>query len=306
MQTVDSLVHSMATAVRAGSYAPGDPLPSVRALAAARHCSAGTAARAYLRLRAAGVATGRQRAQLTVAADGPARARAMLRGGPALRLTGSDDPAFDLLIGALGDRVCLVPGPRGSVAGMGMLARGAADAAAMHLWHTGTGQHNDRFARALTGAGPLTLLHLWRRQQVLVLPPGNPDGIRCTADLTGRRLAWRDPGTGSRLLLERVLHEAGVSISPDHGVTVDSHLAVAVAVVSGAAEAGLAVRATAESVGADWLPVAEEPFELVVRTESLPVVEDLLAVLASPAFRSRVEVMPGYDLSDSGSMRDAA
>ncbi|MBA2531475.1 MAG: GntR family transcriptional regulator, partial [Nocardioidaceae bacterium] len=54
MQTVDDLVHSMGTAVRAGRYAPGDPLPSVRALAAERHCSAGTAARAYLRLRAAG------------------------------------------------------------------------------------------------------------------------------------------------------------------------------------------------------------------------------------------------------------
>lgn len=306
MQTTEALVHSLATAVRDGGYGPGDPLPAVRALAAERGCSAGTVARAYLRLRAAGVVTGRQRAQLTVAPDGAARARTMLRGGPPLRLTGSDDPALDLLIGALGERVTLVPGPRGSVTGMGVLARGAADAAAMHLLHTGTGQHNDDFVRALAGAGPLTLLHLWRRQQVLVLPPGNPAGVRSTADLAGRRLAWRDAGTGSRLLLERLLRESDVTASPDHGVTVDSHVAVAVAVVSGAADAGLAVRAAAESVGADWLPVAEEPFELAIRSDRLVVAEDLLAALASPALRSRIEVMPGYDLSDSGRMRAAA
>lgn len=306
MQTVDQLVRVLAAAVRDGAYPPGDLLPSVRALSGERGCSAGTAARAYLRLRAAGVVTGRQRARLTVAADGAVRARAMLRGGPLLRVSGSDDPALDLLIGALGERVRVVPGPRGSVTGMGLLARGAADAVAMHLLHTGTGQHNDDFVRALAGVGPLTLLHLWRRQQVLVLPPGNPGGIRSTADLAGRRLAWRDAGTGSRLLLERALAQAGVTAAPDHGVTVDSHLGVAVAVVSGAADAGLAVRAAAESVGASWLPVADEPFELVIRTDCLPAAEELRATLASPAFRSRVEAMPGYWLRDSGGVRSAA
>ncbi len=76
--------------------------------------------------------------------------------------------------------------------------------------------------------------------------------------------------------------------------------------VSGAADAGLAVRAAAESVGADWLPVAEEPFELAIRADCLPAAEELLHALASPGFRSRIAAMPGYDLSRSGNLRDAA
>ena len=200
----------------------------------------------------------------------------------------------------------LVPGQRGSVTGLGVLARGDADAAALHLRHVGSGRHNDEFVRPLSAGGPMTLMHLWRREQVLVLPPGNPDDIRSTADLAGMRLAWRHPGTGSRLLLERLLHEAGATPSADHGVTSDTHLGVAIAVVSGAADAGLAVREVAESVGAAWVPVAEEPFELAIRTNRVDAAEALLAALDSTEFRAGAGTMHGYDLSRAGTMRGAA
>jgi putative molybdopterin biosynthesis protein len=252
------------------------------------------------------VVAGQQRSLLRVTADGPARARALLRGCEPLRLTGSDDPALDLLLSVLGDRVALVPGPRGSVTGLSVLARGEADATALHLRHMGSGRHNDEFVRPLSAGGPVTLMHLWRREQVLVLPPGNPDGIRSAADLTGRRLAWRGSGTGSRLLLERLLREARTTVSSDHGVTVDSHLAVAVAVVSGAADAGLAVRAAAESVGAPWLSVVDEPFELAIRTSRVDAAEELLAALKTRQFRAGAGMMRGYDLTRAGSMRRAA
>lgn len=306
MQTVDELALSLAADVAAGRLAPGDRLPSVRVLAGMRSCAAGTVARAYLRLRDAGVVRGEQRSRLRVADDGPPRARLMLRGGQPLRLTGSDDPVLDLLLGRLGDHVSLVPGPRGSVTGLGLLARGAADAAAMHLLHVGSGRHNDDFAAAICGGGPITLIHLWRRQQVLVLPPGNPDGVATPADLADRRLAWRHPGTGSRLLLERLLREADVAAAPDRSVTVDSHFEVAVAVVTGAADAGLAVRSVAESVGAAWVPVEEEPFELAIRTDRVGAAAALLAALSSTEFLATAGAMVGYDLSRAGTMRSAA
>ncbi|MDQ3104133.1 MAG: LysR substrate-binding domain-containing protein [Actinomycetota bacterium] len=306
MQTGAELGRLLAADVAAGRLSPGDRLQPIRTLAGERGCAAGTVARAYGRLRDAGVVAGQQRSLLRVTDDGPARARALLRGETPLRLTGSDDPVLDLLLGAVREDVTVVPGPRGSVTGLGVLARGDADAAALHLLHVGTGQHNDDFARALTVGGPVTLLHLWRRDQVLVLPPGNPDGVRSPADLAGRRLAWRQPGAGSRLLLERLLRETGVAASPDHGVTVDSHLTVAIAVASGAADAGLAVRAAAEFVSATWLPVVAEPFELAIRTDRLGAVDPLLTTLASTPFRSRVRTVPGYDLSQAGAMRTAA
>ena len=93
---------------------------------------------------------------------------------------------------------------------------------------------------------------------------GNPLDIREVGDLAGRRVAWRPPGTGSRLLLESLMRREGCEPHPDLGVPADSHLAVAAAVATGAADAGLAVRAVAEAAGLEWIPVATEPFELAL------------------------------------------
>ena len=80
-----------------------------------------------------------------------------------------------------------------------------------------------------------------------MVAPGNPLGIRGVADLAGHRLAWRAPGTASRLLLERLLLEAGIDSPPGTEEAFDSHLGVSATVGAGAADAGLAVRAVAHS-----------------------------------------------------------
>ena len=161
----------------------------------------------------AGIVAGRDRARLVVAAEGAARARAWPIPFGALRLAGSDDPALDLLLRAAGDSVAVVPGPRGSVAGLVHLARGSADAAAVHLRHAPSGRFNDPFVRAALPGERTVLVHLWQREQGLVVPPGNPLGIRGVADLPPMA-AWRAPGTASRLLLERLLLEAGIDSQP--------------------------------------------------------------------------------------------
>ena len=56
--------------------------------------------------------------------------------------------------------------------------------------------YNDVFARRVLGGEPARLVHLWRREQGVVVPKGNPLDIRGIADLDGVRLAWRPPGTG--------------------------------------------------------------------------------------------------------------
>ncbi len=154
-------------------------------------------------------------------------------------------------------------GAPGSVAGLRLLAEGRVDAAAVHLRDADTGGSNDVFARRLIGGGAALLVHLWRRQQGLVVPKGNPSGIRGIADLQGARLAWRAPGTGSRLLLNRLLREQDVVPAP-HEEVCDSHFGVAVAVAAGAVDAGLAVRAAAEYVDADFVHLEWEDFELAV------------------------------------------
>ena len=119
------------------------------------------------------------------------------------------------------------------------------------------------------------------------------------------RLAWRPPGTGSRLLLTRLLRDADVAPPPEAELC-DSHLGVAVAVATGAADAGLAVRSVAESVDAEFLPIEWEDFELAVEPESMGLLAPLLDVLATTAIQDRVSGLNGYDLRHSGDVRIAA
>ena len=305
LQKVQEVAGDIASDVIAGRLAPGDPVPAVRTLAQQVGCSPGTAARAHTILRESGVIAGLPRSQAVVTADGVAAAMVMSARVGTVRLSGSDDPALDLLLSAVGTSVERAAGGRGSVAGLGLLAQGAVDAAAVHLRDARTGRSNDTFARRVLGGEPAMLVHLWSREQGIVVPRGNPLGIGGVADLAGTRLAWRPPGTGSRLLLTRLLRDAGVA-PPLEAELCDSHLGVAVAVATGAVDAGLAVRSVAESVDADFVPVEWEDFELAVGPESMGLLMPLLDVLASTAVHDRVCGLTGYDLRRSGESRVAA
>ena len=305
VQKVQNVAEHVAADVVAGRLAPGNPVPAVRTLAQQVGCSPGTAARAHAILREAGVITGFPRAQAVVAPDGVAAAMVLGARVGTMRLSGSDDPALDLLLSAVGRSVERAAGGRGSVAGLGLLAQGVVDAAAVHLRDAQTGRSNDAFARRVLGGQPAMLVHLWSREQGIVVPQGNPMGIREVADLAGTRLAWRPPGTGSRLLLTRLLRDAGV-VPPPEAELCDSHLGVAVAVATGAADAGLAVRSVAEAVDAEFVPVEWEDFELALEPESMSLLAPLLEVLASTAIQDRVSGLSGYDLRRSGDFRIAA
>jgi molybdate-binding protein len=296
------VAHEIAT----GRRAEGERLPGVRRLAREAGCSPGTAARAYAALRDAELIRGSPRSSFVVAAQAAARARSWDPGAGVVRIAGSDDPALDLLLRASRGSAILSPGARGSVPGLEQLARGAADAAAVHLLEVASGRWNEGFARGALAGQPVLVVHLWRREQGLAVPRGNPKRIRTVADIAEHRVAWRPPGAGSRLLLERLMLQEGVRPRPDLGVQANSHLAVAAAVASGAADTGLAVRAVADSLGLDWIPVATEWFELALAAASRPAIEPLLDVLAGTAVQGRLGALPGYELGMSGEMREAA
>jgi putative molybdopterin biosynthesis protein len=175
----------------------------------------------------------------------------------------------------------------------------------LHLVHAESGRYNDPYVRRLLPGEPVVLVHLWRREVGLVVPRGNPLGVRGVDDLAGRRVAWRARGSGSRLLLERLLAEAGVEAPPERGEPADSHFAVAAAVAAGAADAGLAVRAAARACDLDFVGITVEPFELAVREEAVDHAAGLLARLRDPAFAAHVAALGGYDLTRTGQQRRA-
>src|SRR4051794_18749934 len=300
-----SLAQKLASDIADGRWPPGSALPSTRMLAAELGCAAGTVARAYGELRRAGVIAGRERARARVEAGSAPRARWWLTGGRRLRLAGSDDPALDVLIRAAGDAVDVIAGPRGSVHGLEAMARGQADACVLHLFHARSGRYNDPYVRRLLPGEPIVLIHLWRREVGLVVPRGNPLALSGVADLAGRRLAWRARGSGSRLLLERLLAEARVEPASESGEPADSHFAVAAAVAAGAADAGLAVRAVAEACDLDFVGLVVEPFELAVRGRAVDNAAGVLACLPQPAVAHRLSALRGYDLTHTGAPKGA-
>jgi molybdate-binding protein len=307
VQMVEEVVCALVDEIARGARAPGSALPSIRLLARERGCAPGTVARAYEELKRAGLIVARDRAAARVAPDAGSRARQLLTGGVRpLRFAGSDDPALDALLRAVGSAVELTVGPRGSVHGLGQLARGAAQAAAIHLLHSGTDRYNDPYVRLLLAGEPVALVHLWRREVGLVVAGGNPLGIRAVGDLEGLRIAWRAPGTGSRLALERLLRLARVEPRPDLGEPCESHLAVAATVAAGAADAGLAVRAVAAACELEFISLAVEPFEVAFREDSMDALAPLLDALAGREVASRIGSLGGYDLSDAGQIRRAA
>ena len=206
IQKAQEVAERIATDVLAGRLAPGDPVPTVRALARQLGCAPGTAARAHGILREAG----RDRRCAPVARrswppDGVAAALVMGAHVGVVRLSGSDDPALDLLLSAAGAAVERAGGGRGSVAGLGMLAQGAVDAAAVHLRDAAHRPVQRRVRppgarrRARPAGAPVEPRAGHRGAE------GQPVGHPGRRRPGRRRLAWRPPGTGSRLLLNRLL-----------------------------------------------------------------------------------------------------
>ena len=207
------------------------------------------------------------------------------------------DPALGILAARLADRHARLRWLHApSEAALEGLRRGHAHVAGIHLFDEETSRFNAPFVRrALPGA---SLLPLARWELGFVVASKNPLGISEARDVVRRgvRLVNREPGSGGRKLLDRVLLRAGVR-KPGRDVLIAcGHQAVAEAVALGAADVGVATRAAAEARDLHFLPLSEERFDLVLPAGAL---EDdrigwLVDALASRTFRRELSALRGY------------
>jgi molybdate-binding protein len=291
----------VAESIASGKLAAGDELPSIRQAARRYDTTATTVGRAYRHLADASVIDVSDRRRSRVAPGGEVAARRLLSGPAVLRLAGSDDPALDIVLRNTGGSVAAV-GARGSFHGLTRIWRGTADAAAIHLRHR-SGTHNSPFARTLLRGRQPAIIHLWRREQGLVTPEGNPGHVRGPSDLPSLRVARRPFGTGTRVLLDQLLTDAGIPPASVTGPEASSHLEVAMTVASGQADVGLGVRAAATALDLGFVPVAWEQFDIVLSGTALPAAEPLIAALRDPGLQSSVRSLGGYDLSQTGTVQ---
>lgn len=147
------------------------------------------------------------------------------------------------------------------------------------------------------------------RVQGLMVAPGNPLRIDSLARIAKWKLRFvnRAPGAGTRVLLDELLAEAGLTAEmlSGHDRCEPSHSAVALAVASGTADAGLGTEAAARARGLDFVPLLTEHYHLVCLKTALeqPAVQALRTVLASPPWLQQFEQLPGYTPDHSGQVR---
>ena len=144
------------------------------------------------------------------------------------------------------------------------------------------------------------------RRQGLIVAPGNPKKIYEVADLARAdvRFINRQRNSGTRLLLEELLAEAGVDPHRISGFEQGeyTHAAVAAYVASGMADVGFGVETPARRFHLDFIPLATERYFLMCRaaTVELPAVRSLIDILRSSAFRLAVDALPGCDSRHAG------
>ena len=81
-----------------------------------------------------------------------------------------------------------------------------------------------------------------------------------------------------------------------------THLAVAAAVASRAADCGLGIHSAAAALGLDFVPLFKERYDLAIPESHFDseLMRPLLALLQDADFRAAVNRLPGYDVSRMG------
>jgi putative molybdopterin biosynthesis protein len=196
----------------------------------------------------------------------------------------------------------------GTEAGVSRLLRGEIAAAAIHF-HGPADEDNFAVVERMPHLHDALLVGVARREQGLLLPPGNPKRLASLNDvIAGKaRLAVRQKGAGAQMLLDALLSRLGVA----YGVldllqpACLSGPDLAAAIREGRADCGIATRAAARTAGLDFVPLTWESFDLLMRqrTYFTPPLQALMAFLAGEGIRQRASDLTGYDMTPAGTIR---
>ncbi len=227
-----------------------------------------------------------------------------------LVITGSHDPLLDEVADILKrqDRNSSVASSHvGSMGGITAVKRGEAHLGGVHLLDEASGTYNIPYLRKYFPQGGVFLVECVQRTQGLMVPKGNPLGIREFADIAGKRYVNRQKGSGTRILCDYLARQNKVDPESVWGYDREeyTHTAVAAAIAAGTADAGLGILSAARIYDLDFVPICEEQYDLLVAENAfaLDMVQRLMEVLRGKEFARRLSVMGGYSLHHPGEIR---
>src|SRR6266702_405528 len=233
-----------------------------------------------------------QAAQVAVRPIGPPRPTVVVAGC---------DPALPLLetpLALLDPPLAFAWWPCGSGEALRLAAAGLVHAAGVHRVGPGEGGGTS----GIPGGAEVVGFASWR--EGLVVRPGA--GVRGLDDVArqGLRLVNREPGAQARVLLDRERLRLGLEPAqlPGYDSLAAGHLQVAAAIGGGLADAGVSSEPAALAYGLDFIPLADERFDLLLPAKHAASreVQGLLKVLNSAWLVAQLASLPGYDATRCG------
>ena len=187
-------------------------------------------------------------------------------------ITGSHDNSIDVLadlLKASGTGITLSSNHVGSLGGLMTIKKKACHIAGSHLLDTADGSYNISWIKKYLPDTNLRLVNLVHREQGLIVQSGNPKRIKDLSDLTRDDIMFinRQAGSGTRILLDYKLNDMDMDPSDIKGYENEefTHMSIAAAVLSGAADAGLGIYAAAAALDLDFIPMLRNSMILLSR-----------------------------------------
>ena len=140
------------------------------------------------------------------------------------------------------------------------------------------------------------------------LVKGNPKSIKGMDDLIRDDVTFvnRQAGSGTRILLDYKLKKSGYDQFGIKGYNHEefTHMAVAVDVLSGAADCGMGIYAAAKALDLDFVTMVREQYDLIIPSAHLENhnIQELIKTIRSDVFKERVNALGGYDPGKSGEL----
>jgi len=222
---------------------------------------------------------------------------------PNVIFSGSHDLAMEAVAASVSKYINLLNLPVGSLDGLVHLRQGLCHLSGTHLLDE-EGQYNTSYVHHFFPDRAMDVITLAHRMQGLLVPAGNPKGIRNIFDLafSGIRFVNRNAGSGTRLWLDNELKKLGIqpeSIRGD-GVVVNTHTEAAARIKSGKADAALGLQAAAGLYGLGFIPLFEERYDLILPHEQRETFAPVLNYLQTSDFRTKLSELSGYNATHSG------
>lgn len=240
------------------------------------------------------------------------RPAGMAQPEPASIVAGSHDPLLEWALRESGSGLATLA--VGSEVGLSRFFAGESIAAAIHLHalEDPAADANVATLRSRSDVQDVVMIGFCRREQGFLLAPGNPLGIKTIEDVIAKRarMSMRPKGAGAQLLLLSLLHGAKAPLDQLAAVNPVSPTGpdIAQAVRAGRVDTGIATRGVANAAGLDFVPIAWEHFDLVMRQRDYfrPPLQAATRFLQSEELAARARELDGYDMSQAGTVRFVA